>query len=199
MIPDYVGLAGFRPDLNDKLLDLIHMLTDKKVRESLKGQSLRIDWEEIARAMKGVNTWEMPKVIVPVQTEPASRFDLNKAAPVLRDAPWSISELREKVNQLIHETFECKIINPPQAKLLAILEQIVMKLENVPQFNWSIPSIAPFPMCPPALLCGGTNTPLPIGPTITCNSGESVCQADGVGDLQGCNTVNIEKGDDIPF
>jgi hypothetical protein len=190
-----------RPDLYERLLDIIHMMTDKTSRRMLADQALYIDWEEVARTMNGVGWGSLPSVIKPVETKPVSRFDgllpvmrsIDEVAPVLKDAPKPLAEVRDELNQLIKENAEGHIMVNATARILGILEQILMKLENVPTFK-TIPGMAPFPVMPtyPAIvtpppfapawpntfpfsepksttICGGTDT----------RAQQAMCQADG--------------------
>lgn len=175
-----MSLRTERPDLYLRLLGMIHMLTDKKISDVIEQQEMFIDWDEIARAMKG-DVWEVPPVIKPVPPPtivPApkpSRFDgqlhttpfqhiaqaeaaaLDQAAPVLRqlDAPKSLSEIRSELNDLIRANGEGTLVAGLSGRILGILEQILMKLESGPTWTF-VPSIPSGPIIPPVLPAGGT-------------------------------------------
>ena len=148
----------------------------------------------------------------------ASRFDdvlpvmrsIDEAAPVLvdtwptaKDAPVPLAHVRTHLNELIrdHSLSQTHGYHLKFSKLLGIVEQIIMKLENVPTFK-TIPGMAPFPVMPtyPAIV-----TPAPAWPntfpfnqptTIKCGPNtraqQAMCQADG-------HVPSTVEDDSIPF
>jgi len=215
-------------NIRERLLDAVHIMTDPNLRKTLTAQALYIDWDEVAASMKSssrpketflkpippanpVSRFSGPLRTTPFQhiaeADAARLADVDKVAPVvLRDAPQPLTQIREDVNRLIRESANQSMTTSEAfSRLVGIVEQIVMRLENVPTFNWTIPSIAPFPMVPSGYPANLPNKfapgypptyigdpPFPTHQTI-CKSSTSnaVPQADG--------HVSTVEDDSIPF
>jgi len=222
-----------RPDLYLRLLGMIHMLTDKKIAEIVEAQGMYIDWDEIARTMKG-DEWEVnPQIIKPLDKPKPSRFsgplsttpfpqvaeseaklaDIDKVAPrVERDAPLPLAKVREELNDLIRGHADGRLMGrSATSRLLGVIEQIVMKLENVPLFNWTIPSIAPFPMVTPPNATPQVwppytpyigDPPFPGSSTI-CSSGTvektAISQADGHVEIDQYGTTKADVAKQVRY
>lgn len=177
----------------EEALSIIRTLSNEEVLSNLNKAGLTVEWKAIFDTFSDGIVVERSKMGVPPEKE--SRFDkspIDKAAPVLKglDAPKPLSEVREELSELIRETDDYAT-GRDKLRLLGIIEQIVMHLENVPKFNWSIPGIAPFPMCPQVPLTPQIwpphtpyvgDPPPGTGPTTICGTvtrPEAMCQADG--------------------
>jgi hypothetical protein len=175
-----------KKEMRDKLLDVIHVMTDKTVRKSLDQTGYMIDWDAVLRSIKGVAEWNPSKDLVKPLVKPKpSRFD----APVLKDAPKPVTEIRDMLNTLIRDVTESEaraVTGFRLNRVLAIVEQIVMMLENLAKPGWRptiFPTIQPlkctpiFPTIQPVV-----PSPYPPGGGIVyqaANEQEPSSQADG--------------------
>jgi hypothetical protein len=209
--------------MRERLLDMIHMVTEKPFRALVATQGLKIDWDEVARSMKDENT-PSENFLRPAETVKVSRFDLDAAAPVIHsapqglDAPKSISAVREDINTLIRDFADGSVgLDRRLYRLLSIVEQLAMNIEQRPISQ--IYRFAPLPLqtFPPMMTPPTTvpfrsyvGDPVPFPGGTICSSikpiqsyqaqGESVNQADGSGHVAGYEDAKTERySDDFPF
>lgn len=176
-----------------------------------------------------------------VQVGGGSRFDLDEIAPVVYppvhktrtvvpekgtlDAPKTISAIRDDINSLIRENSEGTLVAGLLTRLLGIVEQLAMKIEQLdhdkqPVMSWVYrpndltfipnpqpyipPTIAPSPFSPSRPYIGDP-IPFPGGSTIcgTASSqsyqakGESVAQADGMSNIVEVDSWNESDEDQM--
>lgn len=187
----------------DEVFNTLRALGNPAILEQLNNQGLRVDWKEVFDTIREGIVVEKPKVGEPEKVLDFPSYkkgheDAKKESwfdYVGKDAPKPLAEIRAELNQLIRENDEGTSIAGLNSRILGILEQIVMNLENVPKFNWSVPGIAPFPMVPNTTIPAGPYVPqVPAGPNFSptyigdppfpgsstiCKSITPVAQADG--------------------
>lgn len=178
--------------MRERLIDMIHMVTDKHFRTLIEGQGIRIDWDEVARSMKDENI-PSEKFLKPVQTVKVSRFDISPSsildidavAPVIHpaplDAPKTISAVREDINALIRDVAQDADRYPRAAvgrvvfnRLMGIVEQLAMNIEKVSTpivINPGMYQTLPYPAPTPFRLEPYTF----IGDPVPCVGGTTIC------------------------
>ena len=179
-------------------LTMIGVFSNEAVLKELNDRGLRVDWKALFRDLGAEGVIEdKPKVGVP-----PSRFDIDKAAPVLRDAPKSLAAVRDDLNQLIKEVAEDRgtlVGKTALNRVLGIIEQIIMTLENVAvattqlstrQYAKTLPPVYPT-VYPPITIPAQTpfspyyGDPMPFpGSGTTCGATDvrAINQADGHAD-----------------
>ena len=108
-------------EVRERLLDVIHMMTDKSLRTLTKDQ-LFVDWDAVAAAMKPDSNLGTKGLLKPIPI-PCDTTSVDDPCG-MKDAPKTVTAIREDINKLM-TNFEVELY-----RLMGIVEQVVMHLEQ---------------------------------------------------------------------